>query len=377
MSSPILLGIFIFCIIVQLSYVVYFFFRVFFISVSKQKSSTSPKRKVSVIICAKNEAENLRNYLPAILTQDYLDDFGNPNFEVIVVNDGSEDHTENILRTMERKFSHLRHINISSLTPRQFMGKKFALSKGVKEAKSDWLLGIDADCHPNSTQWLDRMVQSFYLDKQIVCGYGAYEYQPGFLNAFTRWETLHTFIQYASYAMAGKPYMGVGRNIAFTKRAFNRAQNNPIWNKLPSGDDDLLVRIVGNKNNIAINATEETFTYSKSQPNWLSWLRQKQRHLSTGKYYRPTIKFLLGLYAFSHAAMWLLFFLLLNESNALLIIALLLLRCIPYWSIWHSAAKKMKEPNLGLWLPFCDIGWALYNFILSPFIFFKNQLQWK
>lgn len=377
MPSPILLGIFICCIVVQLSYVVVFFFRIFFISTSKQKINTSTKRKVSVIICAKNEAENLRNYLPAILNQEYLDEYGNPNYEVIVVNDGSDDHTENILRTIEKRFTHLRHISISPMEPRQFLGKKFALSKGVKESKNEWLLEIDADCYPNSNQWLARMVPPFYNDKQIVCGFGGYEYQPGFLNAFTRWETLHTFIQYASYAMAGKPYMGVGRNIAFTKGAFNQALHSPIWNKLPSGDDDLLVSIIGNKNNIAINANVEAFTYSKGKQSWLSWLRQKQRHLSTGKYYRPTIKFLLGLYALSHAAMWLLFFLLLNETNAILIIALLLFRCIPYWSIWHSAAKKMKEPKLGLWLPFCDIGWALYNFILSPFIFFKNQLQWR
>src|SRR5690606_3705047 len=115
--------------------------------------------------------------------------------------------------------------------------------------------------------------------KEIAIGYGQYKTEPGLLNSFIRWETVHTFLQYTTYARAGRPYMAVGRNMACTRAAYLKAQASPEWGKLPSGDDDLLVRAAGGKENVAVVANRGAFTITEARKDWSSWIGQKQRHL--------------------------------------------------------------------------------------------------
>lgn len=373
-----MLAIFCLCIAIQCGYLLYFFLRAMLHNFSTEAVITATdKVSVTVVICAKNEAENLRNHLPLVLSQQYRDHLGSPLFEVLVVNDGSADHTEEVLHTLEKTHTNLRHITIATEEKRHFKGKKFALSLAIEQVTTDWVVLTDADCRPGSNLWLQHMISPLSKGKEIVCGYGAYDVARGFLNAFVRWETMHTFLQYSSYAIAELPYMGVGRNLACTRLAFLKAQQSQWWNALPSGDDDLLIRAAGTPTNTAIVAHPDSFTYSPAKETWSEWLHQKQRHLSTGKYYHPNIKMLLGLYGLSHALMWVLFFILLWYPSPLLVCALLFIRCIPYWMIWQKTATALGDKKLGIWLPLCDISWSIYNFVLSPFIFFKNQKQWK
>lgn len=335
------------------------------------------RQAVTLIICAKNEAHNLKRFLPDILSQDYMDNTGKPFYEVLVVNDVSEDDTEKILRQLQQEYPHLRWVTISANEPRLFKGKKFALSKAVEAARNEWLLLTDADCFVASPHWLAMMTAPLQRGKEIACGYGAYNYEKGFLNGFIRWETLHTFIQYSSYNAAGLPYMAVGRNLACTKSVLQKAQRTDIWNALPSGDDDLLIRICGTKGNTEIVTGRNAFTTSDAKKTWHEWLHQKQRHLSTGKYYKPLIKYLVGAYALTHALSWLLFFILLFFADWSVIFFIFAMRCAVYWTIWETAATRMKEKNLLRRMPLYDVSWALYNFVLSPFILFKNKQQWK
>ena len=64
------------------------------------------------------------------------------------------------------------------------------------------------------------MVKYFCTGKEIVLGYGGYEKQLGFLNKLVRFDTFHVALQYLSYALIGKSYMGVGRNLAYKKSLF-------------------------------------------------------------------------------------------------------------------------------------------------------------
>lgn len=376
MLNAILFWLFILSIAIQCSYALYFFTRIFYLP-QKEKTDQQKTLPVSIIICAKNEEDNLRQNLPLILAQRYSNAAGQPMYEVIVVNDASDDATEVVLEKLEQEYLHLKHIAISKNARRDFKGKKFALSKGVEAANHSLLLFTDADCVPASEHWLRLMVAPLENGKEIVAGYGAYEYKPGLLNAFVRWETLHTFLQYSTYLMAGKPYMSVGRNMAATKDVFIKAQESAIWNALPSGDDDLLVRICATADNTAIVAHPDAFTFSPAKTNWHDWLKQKQRHISTGKYYKKEIQFLLGLYALSHTAIWVLFFVLIFIKGWGLILLLMLFRCVMYWAIWQTTASKLKEKYFSLWMPVCDFGWMIYNLILSPYIFWKNKQQWK
>lgn len=361
--------LFISAIVIQGFYALYFFIRV----IALFKRAHVPERGlqgVSVIICAKNEAGNLRKNLPVILSQQY-----DAPFEVIVVNDASSDDTASVLKELEQQYNNLWDVIVLPNEKRELKGKKHALSRGIAAAKYEWLLLTDADCKPAGENWLELMVTPLTKGKEIVAGYGGYNRKPGLLNAFTRWETLHTFLQYSTYALAGVPYMAVGRNMACTKSVLSGAQQDPLWNVTASGDDDMLVRIAGNAHNVAVVGFKDSFTYSDGKTTWKEWAAQKRRHLSTGKYYKPHIKVLLGAYGFSHALMWLCF-LIMFIVDWKLAMFLAGIRCKGYWLIWSATSGKIFEKNLIFLFPIFDPAWAVYNFVFLPYITWKNKQQW-
>lgn len=255
------------------------------------------KEAVSIVICAKNEELNLRKCLPEILNQDY------PNFEVLVVDDQSEDGTLAVLESFQKQFSHLKIIK--NKNPESYIGKKMALSLGIKNSSFDHLLLTDADCLPASKNWLSSMVSQF-PEKQIVLGIGATFKESSFINKVVRWETLQTAIEYNSFALAKMPYMGVGRNLAYEKSLFHNVGGFESHIGLPSGDDDLFVSESGEYSQVGLQLNSEAFTYSKSPKNLNIWWRQKRRHMSTSSFYRFWPKVLLTLYGLSQLSFYLL-----------------------------------------------------------------------
>lgn len=373
--TGVLFIIFLLAVTIQMAFALYFFARIFQLPV--QQSASAIQLPVSIIICAKNEAGNLKNNLPAILAQRYTNAAGKPMFEVVVVNDASADDTAQVLAEFANTYPNLKIVTITPEEERNFPGKKFALSKGVEVAIHPYLLMTDADCIPASDLWLAKMAAGFANGKEIVLGVGKYEYLPGWLNALIRWETLHTFLQYSTYALAGWPYMAVGRNLACTKEAFIKAQGGAVWSQLPSGDDDLLIRNVATKNNVSIVCDADAFTTSPAKNNVRDWLLQKQRHMSTGKYYRMPVKMLLGMYGLSHAVLWLSLVLLLFTPMWVEALGAMACRCLVYYLFWWETAKRLQETKLKRWFLPADFGWMLYNFVLSPYIIWKNKRQWK
>ncbi len=363
--------LFLLAITIQAGYSFYFFCRIFR---SRDAAAQEPLnyRPVTVIICARNEAVNLGKNLPVVLSQTYP-----VKYEVIVVNDASTDNTTQVLQDLEQLYDNLWDVVIAPGTVRDLKGKKFALSKGLQHATGEWLVLTDADCVPASEYWLELMVAPLASGKQIVAGYGGYRANRGLLNAFIRWETMHTFLQYSTYALAGVPYMAVGRNMACMKSVLEQAQQSKVWNALPSGDDDLLVSTAGNGENVAIVNDKRAFTYTDAKETWTEWVKQKQRHLSTGKYYKRAIKILLGGYAVTHALLWLTFFVLIFTSAWKLVLIIMAVRCLLYWSTWLVASQKPGERRLFYYFPFFDIGWMVYNFAFLPYITFKDKGLWS
>ncbi len=349
---------------VQCFYTLYFFLR--FFSSTEISKKNSKADGISIIICAKNEAPNLAKNLPSILAQQY-----SGPFEVIVVNDASSDDTDVVAAAAGAKV-----VDIHPEEPRILKGKKHALSAGVAAARYSLLLFTDADCKPASEQWLKLMAAPFSAGKQIVVGYGAYERTGILLNKFVRWETLHSFLQFSTYTRAGIPYMATGRNLACTRAVFDSVQKDDNWNSLPSGDDDMLIQIAADAQNTAVVMDKPAFTYSVTKATWKEWMTQKQRHVSTGKYYKWHIKLLLGAYAASHAVSWLCFFFLLFVSSKAAL-ALMTVRCLLFWTAFACAARATGEKGMFYFIPAFDFGWMLYNFAFAPYIFWKNKQNWK
>ncbi len=254
---------------------------------SAKKETAVHNTPVSVIICAKNEAENLKKNLPLILDQEY------EPFEVIVVNDCSEDNTETVLENFKKEYPRLRTTRINR--DNKFThGKKLALTLGIKAAKNEWVLLTDADCKPAGGEWINEMGKHFIEGKSIVLGYGKYESKKGFLNRVIRLDTMFTAMQYLSSAMAGFPYMGVGRNLAYRRSLFFENKGFYSHLKLQSGDDDLFINEVANSKNTAVEYDPQAHTLSMPAETWREWVSQKQRHLTTCTNYRRSTKIFLG-----------------------------------------------------------------------------------
>ena len=254
---------------------------------NKQPQPGDKLPPVSVIICARNEGENLKQFLPKILTQDY------PDFEVIVVNDCSEDDTLMILAEMELTYKNLRHTSIE--IDRKFShGKKLAVTVGLKSAKNEHVVLTDADCYPASNQWLANMMACYTDGTQIVLGYGGYEPRKGLLNKIIRFDTLTIAMQYMGWAKAGHPYMGVGRNMSYTRSIFFEKNGFQSHYYLMSGDDDLFVNERATKRNTRIATSSESRTLSIPCESFAQWVSQKKRHLSTWTYYRLGTKIILS-----------------------------------------------------------------------------------
>ncbi len=359
--------------VIQLFYFLYFFIRLLFF---KHKEEDLSNEYFSIIICARNEENNLRANLQFWLAQQYHDNNGVPKYEVIIVDDNSEDGSSYLYQEFVPLYTHLRILTLRQ-EAKGIKGKKFPLSMGIKEAKYNKLLLTDADCKPSSEFWLQKMANQYSTTKQIVLGYAPYTKLDGFLNKWIRWETLHTAIQYLSYALAKNTYMGVGRNLSYAKAYFLENKGFSEHNHIISGDDDLFINKVANSNNTTICIAPETFMESKPKTTYENWWLQKQRHMSTGKLYKGKHKFLLGLYNFSHFAFWCIFIVCLFFPQYYLItLPVFLLRWIVQTTIFGLCAKRLQEKDLISIIWLFDILTLFYNLRLLPSVF-KTKNKWN
>lgn len=362
-----------FCAI-QLFYYLFYFLR---LAIYKNKSiGITPTQFFSIIICARNEEKNIGANIESWMQQQYHDEHNMPMYEVLLVDDNSDDNSAYLYNDLKIKYDHLKILQLRQ-EAKGIKGKKFPLSMGIKEAKYDNLLLTDADCKPNSNMWLLEMANSYKINTEIVLGYSGYEKKTGFLNKWIRWETLHTAIQYLSYALAGQPYMGVGRNLSYLRPVFNANKGFSSHNHILSGDDDLFINKVANAKNTTICINPNAHTTSKAKDTYEAWWFQKSRHLSTSTYYKPWHKFLLGVFSLSHSFYYITFIWALFYVKYLpIVLGLFMARWLLQLIIFKSCASKLNEKELGnsVWL--FDIVTLYYNIRLLPHIFFKKQ-QWK
>jgi len=359
-----------FCLITlsQLLYYGLFFRRLAFFQ--PRPRDQSQQHPVSVIICARDEAAKLVTHLPGSLVQSYPS-----THEVIVVNHNSQDDTRFLLDEFKKTFKGLHIVNLEHEAI-GIPGKKYPLSMGIKEAKYEIVLLTDADCMPASEFWMQKMQDGYHNGIEVVLGYSPYSKKPGFLNKIIRFDTFHTALQYLSYAIAGIPYMGVGRNLSYKKDLFFRNKGFSAINHLPGGDDDLFINKVANKDNTNIVVDKDTFTLSEPKNNFGEWFRQKTRHYSTAKYYRPLHKFLLGFYSFSLVVFYplLIAALLFDWRVALIIYGS---RLILQGFIIYRAMDKLEEKDLFAWWWLLDIWMFVYYIIFVPALWKKPRPTWN
>lgn len=356
-------------LLIQLYYYLFVYLRPV---IWKQKSTKSETEPLSIIICARNEAENLKNFLPKVLEQNY------PEFEVIVVNDCSEDDTETVLAELKQKHKQLKYTTIEP--DRKFShGKKLALTIGMKAASYEHLVFTDADCYPETENWLSEINKAYTHKKQFVLGYGGYEKKKGLLNKIIRFDTLFIALQYLGFARSGRPYMGVGRNLSYHKSVFFGGKGFLKHYRLLSGDDDLFVNENANKKITAVVVSKDSFTRSLPQTKFSQWVKQKKRHLTTGKYYKFGDKFFLMLEVFSRLIFYVgLLALYFVNFIPEIIAGIFGFRLFIQLLIIKLGMNKLGEKGFWLLTPVLDIILPIFNL----FFIFSNQLnkrnrKWK
>jgi len=355
--------------IIQLFFYLFFFQRLAFYH--PHGSVPLQQQAVSMIICAKNEAAKLEVNLPKILQQNF-----SGTYEVVIVNHNSSDHTRQVLEEFGQRFKHLHVLHITGESE-TMPGKKFPLSAGITAAKYNLLLLTDADCAPASPSWLKKMQDGYRNGTEVVLGYGAYQKKKGIVNKLIRFDTFHTALQYLSYALAGNPYMGVGRNLSYTKRIYDEVNGFSSINHTASGDDDLFISLAANGNNTRIAIDKEAITLSQPEETFATWARQKTRHYSTGKHYKRLHKFLLGLYSMSHFLFLPLFVSGLIFYNWKLSLGLYLTRLIIQAIVFYRSMKKLDESDLFQWWWLFDLWMFFYYIIFANTLWKKPRKSWK
>ena len=340
----------------------------------KHPPATLEQPPVSVVISARNEYHHLKKNLPAILEQKH------PDFEVVVVNHASDDETADYLKELQNSYPHLKVVNIER-DLNFFHGKKFPLSIGIKSASHEILLLTDADCKPASPYWISRIASNYNDKTEVVLGYGPYVKEKGFLNRLIRYDTFLVALQYLSFALAGKPYMGVGRNLSYRKSLFLKNKGFISHYSVASGDDDLFISEVARKENTRVELSPEAFVYSEPKHQFNEWLRQKRRHLTTGKKYKPKYKFLLGTFSLSLGIYYLSLVILLTitAKPVLLYVTLgsVFIRLASRTIIHKKALSRLQEKQILLF----SLLWEPIHMLLLLTVgflgFFTKTAKWK
>ena len=340
-----------------------FIFRIRRQTVSQAEARDFPG--VSMVIAVKNGSKALLKHLDRLCKQDY------PAFEMILVNDHSDPEERTILENGVKGNGRIRLIH-SEKAP----GKKQALSLGVQEAKHDLILCTDADCYPAGPRWMQQMAAKTN-GKEMVLGYSPYLKATGFLNRIIRFETIMTGVQYLSWALVGKPYMGVGRNILYPRSLF--LQEDPYNNQqhIPYGDDDLWVQKAAEKTSVKVCFEKEAHVYSTPATSWVAWLHQKHRHLSAGHHYQKTSWWQSSEYPIALIFHWGLFFPLIILAGNLWIGISFLIGLLLRWWTHLKWTKRLGDQDTNLWFPILEMVYALYFVIMGAFTLVVKRKRWN
>lgn len=367
-----LFTLYFFCIIIAIQFSYYLFVFGKFAFTKEQRPAALKPISISVIVCAKNEEESVARLIPLLAEQDY------PDYEIIMIDDASVDKTLEVFEGFEKQYPNTRLVKVKN--NEVFWGnKKYALTLGIKVAKKDYLLFLDANCYPATKDWISTMSAQFNEQKTIVLGYGAYEKIAGsFLNKFIRFETMFTAVQYFSWAKIGHPYMGIGRNLAYQKEEFFNINGFIKHIQVRSGHDNLFINEIAKSDNTAICYSPESFTYSEPKKTFKSWFSQKRRHVASINFYKSFDKAQLAIFYTSQLLFIILSVVLLSfQYQWIVVLSLIGFRYLFVWITLGFSAYKLNEKDVIYWFPIVEIILIFVQFNIYISNIFSKPIHWK
>lgn len=336
----------------------------------KKKKRFEKQVPISVIVFSKNNASELEKNLPFILNQKY------PNFQVVIVNSASTDHSSEILESFKEKNKEIKILEVEN--NEAFWGnKKYALTLGIKAAKHDHLLFTDAKSKPLSEFWISEMSKKFTSTKTIILGYQKYKKENSLKNIIFRFDNLLTAIKCFSFAKLGTPFMAYGNNLAYQKEEFFNVKGFINHIKIKDGEDDLFIKDAATKKNISFSISKNSFIEIDSSMSFSSWFQEQKNKKFIKKHYKSKHRFLLSFFTFSKVFFYLLasvlFFFYPWQAILPFVVAYFLVQYI----IIGLSAKKLKEVQLLFFLPFLEISLVLIQISIFIANFISKPDHWK
>lgn len=333
--------------------------------------NSQPATFISIIIPARNEGKNISNILNDLALQTYPSHL----FEVLVINDHSDDNTYEIAKKSSTLSSNVQVFNM----PTHIQGKKLALQFAYKNSKGKLIITLDADCHVLN-KWL-QTIEVFFRQKNpklIICPLLYYR-ENNVFQYMQSLESLSLVASGAGAAASGKPILCNGANLAFEKQVLTFYKNY-IKNDVASGDDIFLLSAVKKywPNSIYFLKSRDAAAYTKAESTLQEFLQQRKRWASKSKKYSDTDIILVSLVVFSFNMIIAAIFVwsIVHPIFFLLFFALLILKSIADWFLLNSFALFFNKKNMlkyflqtQLIYPFYIVFMAIYGNV--------GKFEWK
>lgn len=247
-----------------------------FVSLSVTSSS-----RVSVVIAVRNEAENIKELLNSLLHQTYSNDL----FEVVIIDDNSDDETIKIIEKFKSENPGLNTWIIYS----NGQGKKEALKMGFEAVDSEIIITTDGDCSVGN-DWIMNYV-SFFENNDIQLAFGSvfYHNNKSLIQKIFSLEFATLVASGAGSAGVNLPLMGNGANMAFRKLAYDKIKNNLSGTKFASGDDVFLMHSIATnfgKKSVRFIKNKESVVETSAPENLTTFFNQRIRWGSKAKAYK-------------------------------------------------------------------------------------------
>lgn len=285
--------------LIQLGYLLFIFSRTAWpIKGSTTTSIQYPEEGVTILVTARNKFKLLKVLIPKLFEQDY------PKFEVLIVNDQSTDRTKRLLEDLMAHYPKLRSVTIT-YTPKHVTAKKFALTLGIKVAKNDVILFTEADCIPQSNQWLRKMTAPIREEgKTFAIGFAGVQKEGNSLNSWIQFETILRALFTFSFGLWKSPFTGTGKNLSYRKSFFmDKKGFRGFWDT-EGGEDSLWINTHATGANSKVVINPEAIAVANPAATWKEYIIQEKQLLHSEKFFKVEDKRKMGSYGISHALYW-------------------------------------------------------------------------
>ena len=341
-------------------------------------SNAASLPSASIVIYSNDEASNLARLLPQVLEQDY-----NAQFEVIVVNDGSAESTSDVVSELQMIYPNL-YLTYTPDRSRNLSRKKLALTLGIKAARYEVVVLLNANSRVNSNRWLSLITRNFTPGIDVVIGYatpmvGTDKFTGRRRRAFDR---VAEAVTYLSAAIGNNPFRGFGYNLAYRRECFFNNKGFSRSLNLHYGDDDVFINEITNKHNTAVELADDSIVECLFYHPVDSHNELKRRYNYTAKYLRKGPRLFFGFCSFT-AWVWLLTSIaailsalpnLLNVATTTAIVLIITFGLwIPLITTWRKAMKALKSRSLMLTIPW----FVLTRPFINAYYKIKNRINYR